>query len=126
MQCVCMSSRSSSLSSDPSVSNMATDKTHEMLEDENERLMSEMARKIDTLKTVRSIKKKQINFYRKYFQLSIDIGDEVKGQNKFMTDMVSFPFSVPRPPFSVPHSGLEWNPDRTTISTRREVFLPAV
>ena len=54
---VCMSSRSSSLSSDPSVSNMATDKTHEMLEDENERLMSEMARKIDTLKTVRSIKK---------------------------------------------------------------------
>ena len=56
MQCVCMSSRSSSLSSDPSVSNMATDKTHEMLEDENERLMDEMARKIDTLNTVSSIK----------------------------------------------------------------------
>ena len=41
--------------SDPSVSSMATSKTHEILEDENDRLMDEMARKIDTLKTVSAI-----------------------------------------------------------------------
>lgn len=37
---------------DPSVSTMSSDKTHEMLEEENDQLMDEMAHKINTLKTV--------------------------------------------------------------------------
>lgn len=37
---------------DPSVSAMSSDKTHEMLEEENDQLMDEMAHKIHTLKTV--------------------------------------------------------------------------
>ena len=47
-------SLSLSSSADPSVSTMSTDKTREMLEDENDRLVDEMAQKIDTLKKVRT------------------------------------------------------------------------
>lgn len=54
---------------DPSVSTMS-DKTHEILEDENDQLIDEMAHKINALKKV-----------------SIDIGDEVRGQNRFLGKM---------------------------------------
>ena len=57
--------------SDPTVSGMSTAKTQEMLEGENDRMVEEMADKVRALKS-----------------LSIDIGDEVKGQNKFLGQMV--------------------------------------
>ena len=99
------------LSPDPSVSTMASNKTHEMLEDENDRLMDEMARKIDTLKTVSTLYTRG-NFFQIFsqwsFQLSIDIGDEVKGQNSFLKDMVSL--------YSILHSlfllEMEWWQDQ--------------
>ena len=56
---------------DPSLSGMSTTKTQEMLEGENDRMVEEMADKVQALKS-----------------LSIDIGDEVKGQNRFLGHMV--------------------------------------
>ena len=70
---------------------MASSETREMLEDENDRLMDEMAGKIDTLKSVsdRLELVAQNSVYYVHFQLSIDIGDEVRGQNRFLANMVS-------------------------------------
>lgn len=90
---------------DPSVSAMSSDKTHEMLEEENDQLMDEMAHKIHTLKTV-STNTLYVKLRVRYmvcvgFQLSIDIGDEVKGQNRFLGNMVSHLLSFHTPSFLV-------------------------